>query len=215
MTSPPVDEPRDGVARPRYLAPLRALRSMLVAVRDAVDALAHPLRRRRARARLARAHPGEVVFVCLGNICRSPYAARFLEARLTNGIRVRSAGFIGPGRSPPETALEVARAHGLDHADHRSRVATPELLSSADVLFVFDRANARRLRQAAVRPERILWLGDFDPVWSGKRAIVDPWGKERDFFELTFSRIERCLVEVQSVLCGITPGAPETTGRSP
>ncbi len=114
---------------------------------------------------------------------------------------VDSAGFIGPGRPPPDTALEVARSRGIEHANHRSKTLTPELLESADVVFLFDRFNVARLRRFGGRaPRRVFWLGDFDPMWAGKRAIIDPWGKPRKEFERTFERIERCIDEVARVL---------------
>jgi protein-tyrosine phosphatase len=135
-----------------------------------------------------------VLFVCLGNICRSPYAERVLARRGNGALRVHSAGFIGPGRRPPPEALEVARARGIEHAEHVSRTLTRELLEGADVLFVFDRHLARRVRSTAgARADRILWLGDFDPEWAGKRAIADPWGKPVEEFQRTFARIERCV----------------------
>jgi protein-tyrosine-phosphatase len=46
---------------------------------------------------------------------------------------------------------------------------------------------------AGAKADRILWLGDFDPEWAGKRAIADPWGKPVEEFQRTFERIERCV----------------------
>jgi protein-tyrosine-phosphatase len=93
--------------------------------------------------------------------------------------------------------MAVARARGVEHGDHRSKTLTPTLLEAADVIFVFDRHNARRvLRTPGARVERIYWLGDFDPKWAGKRAIADPWGKPIEEFERTFERIDRCVDEV-------------------
>jgi len=136
-----------------------------------------------------------VLFLCLGNVCRSPYGARVLSSK-DLGIEVDSAGFIGPDRAPPDDALAVASARGVDHADHRSKVLTPELLAEADVVFLFDRYNVSRLRRFKGTPPPVYWLGDFDPEWTGKRAIIDPWGKSPEEFDLTFARIERCIEEV-------------------
>jgi len=142
-----------------------------------------------------------LLFVCLGNICRSPYAERVLAQRSKGALRVTSAGFIGPGRPPPEAALEVARARGIEHAEHVSRTLTSEHLDAADVIFVFDRHIARSVRGTEeVKADRVLWLGDFDPQWEGRRAILDPWGKPVEEFERTFERIERCVDEVLQAL---------------
>jgi protein-tyrosine phosphatase len=165
----------------------------------------HPYRRARARRRLREIAPGSVLFVCVGNVCRSPYAERVLGREGNGAVRAVSAGIMGPGRRPPAKALEVARARGVEHADHTSRVLTRDLIEATDVLFVFDRHNARSLPKRGRRADRIFWLGDFDPQWAGRRAILDPWGKPIDEFERTFERIERCVREVAHALA---PGAP-------
>jgi len=190
---------------------ISAVRRRLVRLRDAIDARRHPSRLRDARARLAALGPKSVVFVCLGNICRSPYAAHVLDARMEGGVSVASAGFILPGRPPPEAAVEAAASRGVSTAEHRSRVVTEAWLAAADAVFVFDRLNVARLRKTAtVRAGRLFWLGDFDPVWTGKRAIIDPWGKPLEEFDTTFSRIERCLDEVIKVLPTGRPRGPAT-----
>lgn len=174
----------------------RILRYPVIRLRDAYDARLHDRRAREAAARLRALSPRSILVLCLGNVCRSPYAARVLS-RIEPTVRVDSAGFIGPGRTPPEIALEVARAREIDHSDHRSKVVTSGLLAEADAVLVFDRRNAARIRSAPIAPQRVFWLGDFDPVWSGTRAIGDPWGKDRERFERTFERIERCMREVR------------------
>ena len=112
-------------------------------------------------------------------------------------LQVESTGFIGPGRAPPEEAVGVARAQGIEHGDHRSKVVTTALVEAVDVIFVFDRHNARRVLEIpGARADRVWWLGDFDPEWAGRRAILDPWGKPIEDFERTFARIDRCVEEV-------------------
>jgi protein-tyrosine phosphatase len=177
-----------------------ALRRRLVQAKDALDGKLHPWRRARAAARLRDLEPSSALFICLGNVCRSPFGERALARRGT-GLRVESAGFILPGRPPPDDALTVARGRGVEHADHVSRTVTPEMLTAADAVFVFDRFNVKRLRAApGVRMDRVFWVGDFDPEWAGKRAVVDPWGKGSVEFERIFLRIERCVDEVAASL---------------
>ena len=66
---------------PRFLkSMLTALRKQAVAVRDGMDRALHPRRRRRARARIERLQPSNVLVICLGNVCRSPYAERIWRA---------------------------------------------------------------------------------------------------------------------------------------
>jgi protein-tyrosine phosphatase len=185
---------------------LSALRRRLVTLRDAMDARLHPRRRARARERLRKLGPSTVLFICLGNVCRSPFAGRLLAAHGLGGVSVDSAGFIGPGRAPPEEAIAAAKALGLDHADHCSKIVTASMLAAADVVFVFDRGNVRRLRSAhGARLDRTFWIGDFDPEWAGKRAIIDPWGKAPEESDRTFARIARCVDEVAQLLGDTQP----------
>lgn len=187
---------------------LSRIRGTLVAVKDHLDGVLHPGRRARARKRLRRLEPSAVLFVCLGNVCRSPYAERLLGQRAHEGLTVGSSGFIGPGRPPPDEALRTARESGIDHGDHRSTTITEEELRGSDAVFFFDRFNrARLLRQPGVDRNRLFWLGDFDTEWEGKRSIVDPWGKPREEFRRVFRQIERCVaVLADEVTRGGSPG---------
>ena len=186
---------------------LHSLRSLLVSIRNAVDGRRHPARRTRANARLETLSPRSVLFVCLGNICRSPYAACVLGARSHGRIEADSVGFIGPGRAPPDEALTVARARGIDHSGHLSKTVLAEHLAQADAVFIFDRFNAQKLsRTPGARMDRVFWLGDFDPEWTGRRAILDPWGKPVEEFAATFEQIDRCLDAVLATLdAGASP----------
>ena len=180
---------------------LQAPRRAAVRLRDRIDAGLHSRRRERALERLASIRPESVLFICLGNVCRSPYAERVLTSLGTPGVAITSAGFIKPGRPPADLAMEVASRRGIDHSDHRSRVVTADDLREADAVFFFDRFNKARLRGAeGVRMDRVFWMGDLEPTWGGRRAILDPWGKPREEFERVFDRIDRCVGELHRVL---------------
>lgn len=178
-----------------------AIRRVLVSFRDGLDRWLHPRRRARAARRLRELRPRSVLFLCLGNVCRSPYAEAVFNQTHGSRLVARSAGFIGPGRPPPEHALAAARATGVEHGEHRSKTVTPALLADADVIFVFDRFHIQRLRRIPGAPlDRVLWLGDFEPEWAGRRAILDPWGKPPEDFVFAFARIRRCVDEVSGAL---------------
>lgn len=151
--------------------------------------------------------PRSILVICLGNICRSPYAEHRLTDELARAglddVRVVSAGFILPGRSSPEAARRVAARRGLDLENHRSRVVTPEMARAADVTLVMAPGQLRQLRQVAgAEPGGpSIVLGDLDPSPIDRRTIVDPYDQSDDVFEAVYERIDRCcrrLVEALS-----------------
>ena len=175
----------------------------MVAIRDGYDGARHPQRRESATERFrAMDTPSSVLFVCLGNVCRSPYAEWSLRRDLeTSDIRVDSAGFIGPNRNPPQIAIEVARERGVEHGANNSQLVTAALLEEADVVFLFQESHTRKLRRVASSlSTAVFLLGDFDQLWEEKRVIADPWGKPLEEFHRTFMRIDRCLERVRTVL---------------
>lgn len=195
---------------PKIVSVRRWLRCVRDLCRSAIDRPLYRIRNRRALSRLARMTPARVLFVCTGNICRSPYAERVWENLTGGAVAADSAGFIGPGRPPPPKALAAATARRIDHAHHRSKLVTPEIVRFADVVFVFDGANFARLgREHGREVGAVFWLGDFDPVWAGERAIRDPWGRDVVEFRKTFSRIERCIASALGAL-----GVPSRLGPS-
>jgi protein-tyrosine-phosphatase len=105
--------------------------------------------RQQARAQVARAARDSagkprILFVCQGNICRSPFAAALLRNRLGNNdaISVGSAGMMPqPGRPTPAFGLQAAAAVGIDLAGHRSAWLTREAAEAASLLVVFDETN--------------------------------------------------------------------------
>jgi protein-tyrosine-phosphatase len=175
------------------------LRSTARQLRWMPQRLLHPLRRRRAaRALLQRDPPGALLFVCHGNICRSPFAQELLLARLPPGlarrVRVLSAGFIGANRPSPPEALSTALRWGVDLTAHRSRVLAPEGVAGADVVFVMDELQQSAICRRFGRGEQdVLVLGDLDPAPVERRRIRDPVEQSAEVFAESYARIERCI----------------------
>lgn len=178
---------------------MKFLRKIARAIRWTPQRLLHPLRRRRALRILNRRRPPRtVLFVCHGNICRSPYAQQLLQkrlpARVGDRLRVVSAGFTGPNRaSPPEARAQAGRC-GLDLSPHRSQVLSAEVIGKSDLIFVMDVLQQRAICRRFGRSEKdVLILGDLDPRPIDRRTIRDPVEQPEEVFAASYERIERCI----------------------
>jgi len=164
--------------------------------------LLHPLRRRAAREELRARAPRGILVLCHGNICRSPLAAALLSRALgPAGIRVGSAGFIGPDRSSPPAAVAAAARRGVDLSGHRSRLLTADLVRGVDLIVVMDAAQRREVCDRFGRsPRDVIVLGDLDPAPIETRAIRDPVEQGPEVFEQSYARIDRCTQELARAL---------------
>jgi protein-tyrosine phosphatase len=159
-----------------------------------------------------------VVFVCHGNIIRSPMAAALFAtsaaARRSPPVRVVSAGlFAVPGRPADPRALRAAVEAGSPLESHRAQLLTRPLVDSATVLFVMDRLNeAELVCRFPDAAGRTLLLGAFarDPgSGAGTRdaAIDDP-------VEGTLDDVRACCRRIRSAVDAVverwmSPGRPD------
>ena len=146
-----------------------------------------------------------MLFVCYGNICRSPFAAaaflRALPATLAQRIKVDSVGFIGPGRRPPSAAIQSAKRRGLDLSAHESKVVNPQMLRNASLIVVMASEQARGIRaRLESGANNVLVLGDLDPMPIEHRTIIDPWNQADSVFDESYDRIERCVRELARIV---------------
>jgi protein-tyrosine-phosphatase len=171
------------------------LRSFARGARQMPDRILHSVRRGAATRLLARQPlPRSVLFVCHGNICRSPYAAAVARRLFPTAVAVESAGFIGPGRPSPPEAVAVAAERGMDLSPHRSQLVTAEHLSRADTIVVMDPEQRRQvIAMRAALPDRVVLLGDLDPEPIKTRSVSDPVDQPIDAFRSSYGRIERCI----------------------
>jgi protein-tyrosine phosphatase len=127
--------------------------------------------------------PVRVLFVCMGNICRSPTAHGVFEelaARegLADRVQVSSAGTVGhhEGDPPDERTQEHALKRGFDLSHLRARKVTPAMIAEADLVLAMDRNNLavlEGLAPAAERHKLKLFL-DFAPA-QPTREVPDPY----------------------------------------
>ena len=193
----------------------RLLRQLARAVRRTPERLLHPMRRHRALQRLRRnGAPASVLFVCHGNICRSPYAAAVMQAALPSSLRrlrITSAGFIGAGRPVPPEGLAVAGRLGVDLSGHRSAPLTASVVGAAQLVIVMDADQRHEIVQRfGRRAEEVLVLGDCDPQPIDTRTIRDPVEQPVEVFEATYARIDRCISQLLKALSGGGRGSRAT-----
>lgn len=136
-----------------------------------------------------------VLFVCLGNICRSPMAEgafRAAAARAGLAVKTDSAGTADyhVGEPPDPRAIAMAAKNGVDISDLRGRQLVPEDFRRFDHILVMDHANlrnARKIMPADAKTEPRL-LTDRIPGREGS-AVDDPWYGETDAFAVTWALV--------------------------
>jgi len=144
-----------------------------------------------------------VLFVCLGNICRSPLAegiARDLVRKNDMKVVVDSAG-TGDwhiGEPPCENSIKVAKLHGIDISDLRARQVSLEDLAQFEVIVALDENNKKTLQKMG--RDDILKLGDFG--YDGK-DVPDPYFFQGfEGFEEVFHMIDVCVKNLFKIKFG-------------
>ncbi|GAA2064616.1 arsenate reductase/protein-tyrosine-phosphatase family protein [Williamsia deligens] len=153
-----------------------------------------------------------ILFVCTGNICRSPMAELLLRHRLRDhpdAVSVSSAGVAAMVDHPIHPlAADVLGEHGVESGDFRARYLTPAHLTEADLVLTMAREHRdAATSKAPMRWRRIAVLREFDeaiadggadvsaPRFTGDRNrpaldIEDPMGRPREEFERVATELD-------------------------
>ncbi|RMD68398.1 MAG: low molecular weight phosphotyrosine protein phosphatase [Gammaproteobacteria bacterium] len=138
----------------------------------------------------------KVVFVCMGNFCRSPMAEGVLKDLLQreglSHVEVTSAGTqaFHAGRPPDPRAQQVLKRRGIDISQHRVRRVALEELQQADHILVMDKQDYASV--TALLPEargRVELFLDYAPSME-EREILDPYYGTIKGFEQVLDLIE-------------------------
>lgn len=142
----------------------------------------------------------KILFVCLGNIVRSPLAENLFrhlvqKAGLSHKYEAASAGTGAwhVGEPPDERMVRVAARHGL-HYTGSARQFKQEDFARFDLIIPMDRDNRAHLfsmARGATEQEKIHLLREFDPQGSLNAGVPDPYYGGMDGFEEVYTIIER------------------------
>jgi protein-tyrosine phosphatase len=159
-----------------------------------------------SRKETKRSMPIRVVFVCMGNICRSPMAHGLFEhmvkeAGLSDHIVVDSAGTSSyhNGEGPHWGTQEILDEHGIDF-HHASRQLTRRDLKEADYLVALDSSNLRNIKQWGSPSGELKLLLEYAPQ-VGIEDVPDPYysGGFDEVFELVKAGCEGLLAHIRQV----------------
>lgn len=137
-----------------------------------------------------------ILFVCIGNICRSPFA----QGLFTNKMRQKSyknfyadsAGLLAlPGNSVTFLAKKVAAEHGVDLSGHKAKRLSQKLVDRADLILVMEKVHKDELiTEFPEATDKTFILRRFARYGSRNRGIADPYGLQYDAYRFCYIDIE-------------------------
>jgi len=139
----------------------------------------------------------KILFVCLGNICRSPLAAGILQKKVRElGLnwQIESAGLANKyvGCTADPRVVEVAQKHGIDLSHHIARKFQVADFDQYDMIITMDDELASRLRTKAMtlpQADKIWLLPDFLDGLASNVDMPDPYFWEVPLFETLYYKI--------------------------
>jgi protein-tyrosine phosphatase len=148
---------------------------------------------------VVRADPVRVVFVCWGNICRSPMAERVAERMAADqgltGVEFTSAATSREELGAPidERAETVLREHGYRVDGHKAHQITREEIDNADLVIAMEDIHVTRMMGLAREARNVSLLTDYDPQAEPGSGVPDPWYGTADGFYDTLTAVEAAM----------------------
>jgi len=151
-----------------------------------------------------------VLFVCKGNICRSPLAEVYFQSLVEKEgwkMTVRSAGLeTTTGKPAHVNARLVAQEQGLSLDAHATTQVHRDLLDHSDLIIVMEIVQKDRMHRLYPKTKgKVVLLGRFDSV--GSLEIADPYSGTSEDFHFCFQQMSRCC-DVLAARLGVKGSEP-------
>jgi len=141
----------------------------------------------------------KILFVCLGNICRSPLAegiARNYIKKNTLDMLVDSSGtgHWHIGEKPCDNSIKVAKLHGVDISQQKARQVDKEDFSKFDIIVGLDDKNIENLKILGCPAQKLKKLGAYG---YNSEDVPDPYFFDGfEGFEKVYDMIEKCTINL-------------------
>ncbi|MFY9987247.1 MAG: serine hydroxymethyltransferase [Chthoniobacterales bacterium] len=159
-----------------------------------------------------------ILFVCTGNVCRSPMAEGLFERMTAEraDLRVLSAGVSTyPGQPPSAHAVEVLEELGVDISQHRSKPISEKVVEEADWIIAMTRSHLDSIIYLFPRAaEKVYLLREFEPG-ATSLDVADPIGMGLEAYRAAREIIRHSLPGLMQFIDQYRPGAFSTMSRNP
>ncbi|QMV13423.1 low molecular weight protein-tyrosine-phosphatase [Vibrio spartinae] len=133
-----------------------------------------------------------ILVICAGNICRSPYAAGRLQRLMPShtvhsaGLLTEKSGLVGASASPEGQA--IARSLGIDLTDHQAQQINPAMVDACDLILAMNQNQIDMLSRMFPKARHKTMLFGH---WIGISQIDDPYQKSSAIFQQVYAVLDR------------------------
>ena len=144
-----------------------------------------------------------ILFVCTGNICRSPFAEgllkKLVQKKGLDDIVADSAGLLAlTGNSATGLAQKVAAEYDVDLSGHIAKSVKEDIVDRSDLILVMEKSHAKNLLDAFPKAEgKVFLIRRFARFGSKNRGVADPYG-------LNYEAYRFCFLDIQDCISGLT-----------
>jgi len=137
-----------------------------------------------------------ILFVCIGNICRSPFAqglfTKLVRQEGHKGFHADSAGLLAlPGNSATFLAQKIAVEHDVDLAGHKAKRLSQKLVVWSELILVMEKSHKDELLvDFPEATDKTFLIRRFARYGSRNRGIADPYGLQYDAYRFCYLDIE-------------------------